>query len=98
MRTYATVSKKGAEVVDFRLTRLHTEPNGLSPSGPQSTHNPSDEEFESLIKALSLGQGLDQLVKSTDTESSFRFRGYKELSAFLRGLTLNFPKITSLQR
>uniref|UniRef100_A0A3Q2Y7G1 Carboxypeptidase D n=1 Tax=Hippocampus comes TaxID=109280 RepID=A0A3Q2Y7G1_HIPCM len=97
VRTYATVSKKGAEVVDFRLTRLHTEPNGLSPSGPQPTHNPSDEEFESLIKALSLGQGLDQLVKSTDTESSFRFRGYKELSAFLRGLTLNFPKITSLQ-
>ncbi|XP_037124503.1 carboxypeptidase D [Syngnathus acus] len=93
--TYATVSKNGAEVVDFRLTRLHSEANGLWPSGHQ--HNPSEEEFESLIKYLSLGQGLEQLVKNTDTENSFRFRGYKELSAFLRGLTLNFPKITSLQ-
>ncbi|XP_077421112.1 carboxypeptidase D [Vanacampus margaritifer] len=97
VRTYATVSEDGAETVDFRLTRLHSEPNGLSPSGPLPTHNPSVEEFESLIKDLSLGQGLEKLVKSTDTDSSFRFRGYKEMSAFLRGLTLNFPKITSLQ-
>ncbi|XP_061682787.1 carboxypeptidase D [Syngnathoides biaculeatus] len=97
MRTFATVSKDRVEVVDFRLTRLHSDPNGLWPSGPQPTPNPSEEEFESLIKDLSLGQGLERLVKSTDTENNFRFRGYKELSAFLRGLTLNFPKITSLQ-
>ncbi|XP_054650136.1 carboxypeptidase D isoform X2 [Dunckerocampus dactyliophorus] len=96
VRTYATVSKNGAEVVDFRLTRVHSDLNGQSPSGPKPTQNPSEEEFENLIKDLSLGQGLEELVRSTDTENSFRFRGYKELSAFLRGLTLNFPKITFL--
>ncbi|XP_061781812.1 carboxypeptidase D [Nerophis lumbriciformis] len=96
VRTYATVVQKGAEVVDFRLTRVHSDLNGLSPSGPKPTQNPSEEEFKSLIKDLSLGQGLEQLVRSTDTENSFRFRGYKERSAFLRGLTLNFPKITHL--
>uniref|UniRef100_A0A8D3B7U8 Carboxypeptidase D, a n=1 Tax=Scophthalmus maximus TaxID=52904 RepID=A0A8D3B7U8_SCOMX len=44
----------------------------------------------------SKGQGLEQLVKSTAIESSFRYQRYKELAGFMRGLTLNFPKITSL--
>ncbi|KAM6988121.1 carboxypeptidase D isoform 1-T1 [Tautogolabrus adspersus] len=97
VRTYATVSSDGVEVVDFRLTRIHSDPNGHPSEGPQPTQNPSEKEFQSLIKDLSLGQGLEQLMKSTATESSFRYRRYKELSAFMRGLTLNFPKITSLQ-
>ncbi|KAM9853447.1 carboxypeptidase D isoform 2-T2 [Aulostomus maculatus] len=94
--TYATVSRHGVELVDFRLTRVHSDPNSQSLSGPQPKLDPSEEEFHSLIKNLSLGQGLDQLVKSTSTENSFRFRRYKDLSAFLRGLNLNFPKITAL--
>uniref|UniRef100_UPI0037E9B593 carboxypeptidase D isoform X2 n=1 Tax=Semicossyphus pulcher TaxID=241346 RepID=UPI0037E9B593 len=94
VRTYATVSVDGVELVDFRLTRLHSETNGRTSEGPQPT--PSEKQFQTLIKDLSLGQGLEQLIKSTATESSFRYRGYKELSAFVRGLTLNFPKITSL--
>lgn len=98
VRIYATVSKDTVEVVDFRLTRLHTDSHGQSPKGPQPTQNPSEREFQSLIKDLSLGQGLDQLVRSTATENSFRYRSYKELSEFVRGLTLNFPKITSLHR
>ncbi|KAM3615949.1 uncharacterized protein V6R79_010114 [Siganus canaliculatus] len=93
VRTYATVSKDKVEVVDFRLTRVTRDSNG---DGPQPTQNPSEKELQSLIKELSLGQGLDQLVRSTAAESSFRYRRYKELSAFVRGLTLNFPKITSL--
>ncbi|XP_028274597.1 carboxypeptidase D [Parambassis ranga] len=93
---YATVSKDRVEVVDFRLTRLHTDSSGQSISGPQPTQNPSEKEFQSLIKELSLGQGLDELVRMTATESNFRYRRSKELSAFLRGLTLNFPKITYL--
>ncbi|XP_034081543.1 carboxypeptidase D [Gymnodraco acuticeps] len=97
VRTYATVSKGGAEVVDFRLTRIHSDSKGQSPKGPQPTQNPSEKKFKSLIKELSLGQGLEELVRSTTTDNSFRYRGYKELSGFLRGLTLNFPKITSLQ-
>ncbi|XP_051253108.1 carboxypeptidase D [Dicentrarchus labrax] len=97
VRTYATVSKHEAEVVDFRLTRIHSDQNGQPLEGPQPTQNPSEKEFQSLIKDLSLGQGLEQLVKSTATENSFRYRRYNEMAAFVRGLTLNFPKITSLQ-
>lgn len=96
VRTYATVPREGVEVVDFRLTRIHSDPSGRSSEGPQPTLNPSEKEFDNLIKDLSLGQGLEQLVRSTATESSFRYRRYKELSGFVRGLTLNFPKITSL--
>lgn len=98
VRTYATVPKDGVEVVDFRLTRVHSDSNGQPLEGPQPTQNPSEKAFQSLIKDLSLGQGLEQLVRSTDTENSFRYRGYKELAGVLRGLTLNFPKITSLRR
>lgn len=98
MRTYATVAKDGVEVVDFRLTRVHSDSNGQTHEGPQPTQNPSEKEFQSLIKDLSLGQGLEQLVRSTATENSFRYRRYKDLSAFMRGLTLNFPEITSLHR
>jgi hypothetical protein len=65
---------------------------------PRATQDPAEEVFQSFIKDLSLGQGLEQLVQSTVTESSFRYRRYKELSEFLRGLTFNFPKITSLHR
>ncbi|XP_033832557.1 carboxypeptidase D [Periophthalmus magnuspinnatus] len=97
VKTYATVSKDGVEVVDFRLKRLLSDTNRPAHSGLQPTQNPSEKEFQSLIKELSLGQGLDQLVKNTATESSFRYRHYKEMSAFMRGLTLNFPKITSLR-
>uniref|UniRef100_A0A672JK26 Peptidase M14 domain-containing protein n=1 Tax=Salarias fasciatus TaxID=181472 RepID=A0A672JK26_SALFA len=93
---YATVSNDRAEVVDFRLTRLHSDSSHQSPSGPQATQNPSEREFESLIKELSLGQGLEELARSTATEGSFHYRRSNDLSAFLRGLTLNFPKITFL--
>ncbi|XP_056138809.1 carboxypeptidase D [Lampris incognitus] len=95
VRIYATVPINGVEVVDFRLTRVHSEPKGQTPKGPEATQDPSEEEFQSFIKDLSLGQGLEQLVRSTATENSFRYRSYKEMSEFLRGLTLNFPKITS---
>uniref|UniRef100_A0A8C5H4J4 Peptidase M14 domain-containing protein n=1 Tax=Gouania willdenowi TaxID=441366 RepID=A0A8C5H4J4_GOUWI len=93
---YATVQKGHAEQVNFRLSRLSSDNNDPSTSVPHVTQSPSDIALESLIKELSLGQGLEQLVRSTATESSFRYRRSKELSAFLRGLTLNFPKITYL--
>ncbi|XP_071756734.1 carboxypeptidase D isoform X1 [Centroberyx gerrardi] len=97
VKIYATVPKEGMEVVDFKLTRVHSEPKGQTPKGPPATQDPSEEEFQSFIKGLSLAEGLEQLVSSTDTENSFRYRRYKELAEFLRGLTLNFPKITSLR-
>lgn len=98
VRTYATVLRDRIEVVDFRLTRLHSDPNGQSNAGPQPTENPSEKEFKSFIKDLSLGPGLELLVRKTATDTKFHYRRYKELSAFLRGLTLNFPSITSLRR
>uniref|UniRef100_A0A8C7WF88 Carboxypeptidase D, a n=1 Tax=Oncorhynchus mykiss TaxID=8022 RepID=A0A8C7WF88_ONCMY len=96
VKIYATVPEEGVELVDFRLTRVRSEPNGQAPKDPGATQDPAEVVFQSFIKDLSLGQGLEQLVQSTITESSFRYRRYKELSEFLRGLTLNFPKITSL--
>lgn len=98
LKTYATVSKDGAEMVDFRLARLHSDPNSHHTVGPQPTNNPSENEFRSLIKDLSLGQGLEQLTRTTASETKFRYRRYKDLSGFLRGLMLNFPTITSLRR
>ncbi|XP_061575270.1 carboxypeptidase D [Cololabis saira] len=96
VKIYATVSKDRAEVVDFRLARLYSGGDGQSPMGPRPVQNPSEKELQSLIKELSLGQGLEQLVKSTATDNSFRYRRPKELSDILRGLTLNFPEITFL--
>lgn len=95
---YATVSKDQAEVVDFRLTRLNSDKNAHASTVPQLTPSPSDRELYSLIKELSLDQGLEELVKSTATDNSFRYRRPKDLEAFLRGLTLNFPQITHLHR
>ena len=95
---YATVPKEGAEVVDFKLTRVHSEPKGQAPEGPEATQDPSEQEFQSFIKDLSLGHGLEELVSSTATKDSLRYRKYKGLSQFLRGLHLNFPRITSLHR
>lgn len=90
--TYATVPDGDAEVVDFKLTRIH---DMISPAVPKDS---SEEEFQSFIKQLSLGPGLDQLIQSTATTSSFLYHGSMELSEFLRSLNLNFPKITSLRR
>ncbi|XP_047449845.1 carboxypeptidase D isoform X1 [Mugil cephalus] len=94
---YATVSKDHVEMVDFRLTRLHSDGNGQSTNGLIPKQTPSEKELHSLIRELSVGQGLEQLVKSTATENNLRrYRGSKELSSSLRSFTLNFPKITSL--
>lgn len=98
LKTYATVSTDRAEIVDFRLTRVHPDPKSQHVLGPPPTQNPSEKELRSLIKELSLGQGLEQLVRSTATETKFHYRRYKELSGFLRGLILNFPNITSVRR
>jgi len=98
MKIYATIPKDRVEVVDFKLTRVDAAPKSQSPTGPLATRDPSVEEFEGFIRDLSLGGGLEELVRSTATQNSFRYRNYKEMAEFLRGLTLNFPKITSLRR
>uniref|UniRef100_A0AAY4D733 Peptidase M14 domain-containing protein n=1 Tax=Denticeps clupeoides TaxID=299321 RepID=A0AAY4D733_9TELE len=88
VKIYATVPNNGVEQVDFRLTRVSHE-TGSSTGGELA--------FQNFIKELSVGPGLDQLIQSTAAKSSFRYRGYKDLSEFLRGLTYNFPTITKLR-
>lgn len=96
---YATVSKDQVELVDFRLTRVHADSNGKSPNGLIPMQTPSEKEFQDLIRELSIGQGLEKLVKSTATENNLRrYRGSKELSSYLRSFTLNFPDIIHLHR
>ncbi|KAK9962180.1 hypothetical protein ABG768_007557 [Culter alburnus] len=93
--TYVTVPKEGVEIVNFTLTRIHSYTNGQTTEDTPIL-DPSVKEFQSLIKQLSGESGLDKLIKDTPTQSSFRYRRYSEVSEFLRGLTLNFPEITSL--
>lgn len=90
--------KEGVEIVNFTLTRIHSYTNGQMTEDTTPILDPSVEEFQSLIKQLSGESGLDKLIKDTPTQSSFRYRRYSEVSEFLRGLTLNFPEITSLHR
>ncbi len=90
--------KEGVEIVNFTLNRIHSYINGQTTEDTTPVLDPSVKEFQSLIKQLSGESGLDKLIKDTPTQSSFRYRRYGEVSEFLRGLTLNFPEITSLQR
>uniref|UniRef100_A0A673G341 14-3-3 protein epsilon n=1 Tax=Sinocyclocheilus rhinocerous TaxID=307959 RepID=A0A673G341_9TELE len=95
--TFVNVPKEGVEIVNFTLTRIHSYKNGQTTEDTTPILDPSLKEFQSLIKQLSGESGLDKLIKDTHTQSSFRYRRYSEVSEFLRGLTLNFPEITSLQ-
>ncbi|XP_048016143.1 carboxypeptidase D [Megalobrama amblycephala] len=94
--TYVTVPKEGVEIVNFTLTRIHSYTNGQTTEDTTPILDPSVKEFQNLIKQLSGESGMDKLIKDTPTQSSFRYRRYSEVSEFLRGLTLNFPEITSL--
>ncbi|CAL8351183.1 unnamed protein product [Lota lota] len=95
MKIYATIPKDRVEVVDFKLTRVGSE--GQAPADLPATQDLSVEEFQNFIRYLSQGEGLEELVRSTATENSYRYRNDKEIAESLRGLTLNFPKITSLR-
>ncbi|XP_067306751.1 carboxypeptidase D-like isoform X2 [Pseudorasbora parva] len=94
--TQVNVPKEGVVIVNFTLTRIHSYTNGDTTGDTTPILDPSVTEFQSLIKLLSGESGLDTLIKDTPTQSSFRYRRYSEVSEFLRGLTLNFPEITSL--
>lgn len=96
--TFVNVPEEGVEIVNFTLTRIHSYMNGQMTEDTTPVLDPSLKEFQSLIKQLSGESGLDKLIMDTHTQSSFRYRRYSEVSEFLRGLTLNFPEITSLQR
>ncbi len=77
------------EQVDFKLTR-----DALQPSVEEGEQN----DFEKMVERLLAPGELDQLVRSLLPAQTLRYRTYRERSEFLRGLTLNFPRITRLYR
>ncbi|KAG2459522.1 CBPD Carboxypeptidase, partial [Polypterus senegalus] len=75
----------GVATQNFLLMRVRNEDKEILPN----------EKFQNLIKELSSEHGLESLVFSSASDNDFhRYRPYKDLSEFLRGLTLNFPMIT----
>ncbi|XP_067280884.1 carboxypeptidase D, b [Pseudorasbora parva] len=73
------------EQVDFKLTR-----DALQPSEGEQ------KDFEKLLEQLLATGGLDKFVRSLLPAQTLGYRTYRERSEFLRGLTLNFPRITRL--
>ncbi|KAL7986870.1 hypothetical protein Chor_005789 [Crotalus horridus] len=82
-----TLSRKGPRVEEGSAPHVNTADSNGSVT----------KEFETLIKDLSAENGLDHLLlaSSADVQPS-RYRPYKDLSMFLRGLNLNYPEITNL--
>ncbi|KAF2980188.1 hypothetical protein EK904_000002 [Melospiza melodia maxima] len=93
------VDSKGGVQVNFTLSRTDSkveEGKGLVLNTPD-TSNPNEKEFETLIKDLSAENGLEQLLLTSSRDvTPYRYRPYKDLSEFLRGLYLNYPHITNL--
>lgn len=77
------------EQVDFKLTRDVLQP---------SVEEGEQKDFEKLVEWLLAPGELDQLVRSLLPAQTLQYRTYRERSEFLRGLTLNFPRITRLYR
>jgi len=95
------VDSEGAVQVNFTLKRTDAkveEGKVPAPNTPD-TSDPNEKEFETLIKDLSAENGVEHLLLSSSGKvSPYRYRPYKDLSEFLRGLYLNYPHITNLSR
>lgn len=93
------VDSEGAVQVNFTLKRTDAkveEGKVPAPNTPD-TSDPNEKEFETLIKDLSAENGVERLLLSSSGKvSPYRYRPYKDLSEFLRGLYLNYPHITNL--
>ncbi|XP_015683284.1 carboxypeptidase D, partial [Protobothrops mucrosquamatus] len=93
------VEESNAAQVNFTLSRKGPRvEEGSAPHVNMADSNGSvTKEFETLMKDLSAENGLDHLLlaSSADVQPS-RYRPYKDLSMFLRGLNLNYPEITNL--
>lgn len=95
------VDSKGGVQVNFTLSRTDAkvEEGKVPVLNTPDTSDPNEKEFETLIKDLSAENGLERLLlASSGKVSPYRYRPYKDLSEFLRGLYLNYPHITNLTR
>uniref|UniRef100_A0A8B9N3U9 Carboxypeptidase D n=2 Tax=Accipitrinae TaxID=8955 RepID=A0A8B9N3U9_9AVES len=93
------VGSKGGVQVNFTLSRtdIKVEEGKVPVLNTPDTSDPSEKEFETLIKDLSAENGLERLLLTSSGDvSPYRYRPYKDLSEFLRGLNLNYPQITNL--
>ncbi|OXB73345.1 UNVERIFIED_CONTAM: hypothetical protein H355_016999 [Colinus virginianus] len=93
------VGSEGAVQVNFTLKRTDAkvEEGKVPVLNTPDTSDPNEKEFETLIKDLSAENGVERLLLSSSGKvSPYRYRPYKDLSEFLRGLYLNYPHITNL--
>ncbi|XP_030899413.2 carboxypeptidase D [Melopsittacus undulatus] len=93
------VGSRGGVQVNFTLSRtdIKVEEGKVPVLNTPDTSDPSEKEFETLIKDLSAENGLERLLlSSSGNVAPYRYRFYKDLSEFLRGLYLNYPHITNL--
>uniref|UniRef100_A0A8D0KU06 Carboxypeptidase D n=1 Tax=Strix occidentalis caurina TaxID=311401 RepID=A0A8D0KU06_STROC len=93
------VGSKGGVQVNFTLSRtdIKVEEGKVPVLNTPDTSDPNEKEFETLIKDLSAENGLERLLLTSSGDvSPYRYRPYKDLSEFLRGLYLNYPHITNL--
>uniref|UniRef100_A0A8C9G7G8 Carboxypeptidase D n=1 Tax=Pavo cristatus TaxID=9049 RepID=A0A8C9G7G8_PAVCR len=93
------VDSEGAVQVNFTLKRTDAkvEEGKVPVLNTPDTSDPNEKEFETLIKDLSAENGVERLLLSSSGKvSPYRYRPYKDLSEFLRGLYLNYPHITNL--
>ncbi|XP_031447494.1 carboxypeptidase D isoform X1 [Phasianus colchicus] len=94
-----TVDSEDAVQVNFTLKRTDAkvEEGKVPVLNIPDTSDPNEKEFETLIKDLSAENGVEHLLLSSSGKvSPYRYRPYKDLSEFLRGLYLNYPHITNL--
>lgn len=95
------VDSKDGMQVNFTLSRTDSkvEEGKVLVLNTPDTSNPNEKEFETLIKDLSAENGLERLLLTSSRDvAPYRYRPYKDLSEFLRGLYLNYPHITNLTR
>jgi len=95
------VGSKGGVQVNFTLSRTDTkmEEGKVPVLNTPDTSDPNKKEFETLIKDLSVENGLERfLLTSSGDVAPYRYHPYKDLSEFLRALYLNYPHITNLTR
>nr|XP_028564224.1 carboxypeptidase D [Podarcis muralis] len=93
------VGGKGTVQVNFTLTRKDSKvEEGTVPDiNMVGLNGTVTKEFETLIKDLSAENGLERLLLSSSADvQPHRYRSYNELSESLRGLNLNYRKITNL--
>uniref|UniRef100_A0A8B9J038 Carboxypeptidase D n=3 Tax=Amazona TaxID=12929 RepID=A0A8B9J038_9PSIT len=93
------VGSRGGVQVNFTLSRtdIKVEEGKVPVLNTPDTSDPNEKEFETLIKDLSAENGLERLLlTSSGNVAPYRYRFYKDLSEFLRGLYLNYPHITNL--